>query len=389
MYHFFRRTLIDHTAPHTTRKLVRFVETLAISPYKPNLSQDQSLTLSYLTKSCGFSLQSAKRAISVYKINIKSRKKPDAVRELLSSHGLSETRILTLFAKCPRLITVDPEKTLRPKLDFFISLGALGPDLHKILFLHWELFIRSLKNQIIPLLNFLKTFVGTNENLIKVLKRSTNVFSAKIEELMVPNIETLRAHGVPDSQIGKLILINASCLGANRDRFSRAVNEATGMGIDPTTRKFVLTVFTLLRISKLLWAKKKEALMSFGWTESEFDSAFEAQPILMLLSEKKIRDMMDFFVNKIGLKASDVARCPNVVLTSLEKRIIPRYSVLQGLMSKGLIKENFNMVWVFSMNKKRFEVSFVTKYKNVAPEVMKAYEDQVGKDKFLQVTNKS
>ncbi|KAK3036474.1 hypothetical protein RJ639_030073 [Escallonia herrerae] len=356
---------------------------------KPSLSQDQSLTLSYLTKSCGFSLQSAKRAISAYKITIKSRKKPDAVRELLSSHGLSETRILTLFVKCPRLITVDPEKTLRPKLDFFISLGVLGPDLHKILFLHWELFIRSLKNQIIPLLNFLKSYVGSNENLNKVLKRSTKVFSAKIEELMVPNIETLRAHDVPDSQIRKLIMINASSLNANRDRFSRAVNEATGMGFDPTTRKFVLTVFTLLRISKPLWAKKKEALMSFGWTESEFDSAFEEQPILMLLSEKKIRDMMDLFVNKIGLKALDVARCPNVVLTSLEKRIIPRYSVLQGLMSKGLIKENFNMVWVFNMNKKRFEVSFVTKYKNVAPEVMKAYEDQVGKDKFLQVTIES
>ncbi|KAK3033462.1 hypothetical protein RJ639_033066 [Escallonia herrerae] len=133
------------------------------------------------------------------------------------------------------------------------------------------------------------------------------------------------------------------------DRFGRAVNEAMGMGFDATTRKFVLT----------------------------FDSAFEVQPILMLLSEKKIRDMMDFFVNKIGLKASDVARCPNVVLTSLEKRIIPRYSVLQGLMSKGLIKENFNMVWVFNMTKKRFEISFVTNYKNVAPEVMKAYEDQV------------
>ena len=48
----------------------------------------------------------------------------------------------------------------------------------------------------------------------------------------------------------------------------------------------------------------------------------------MLLSEEKITKAMNFFVNKMGYPSADIARHPKVIFFSLEKRIIPRCSVI-------------------------------------------------------------
>lgn len=123
--------------------------------------------------------------------------------------------------------------------------------------------------------------------------------------------------------------------------------------------------------------------MSFGWSEHDFRSAFVKQPMFMWCSEKKITAFMDFFVNKLGLKPSDVAKCPNLFLTSFVKRIIPRCSVVQVLISKGLkVKKNFDVVWILNLDKKTFETKFLIPFKDDAPEVIKAYQEGMGLQGF-------
>ena len=92
---------------------------------------------------------------------------------------------------------------------------------------------------------------------------------------------------------------------------------------------------------------------------------------------------MDFFVNKLGLKPSDVAKCPNLFLTSFVNRIIPRCSVVQVLISKGLkVKKNFDVVWILNLDKKTFETKFLIPFKDDAPEVIKAYQEGMGLQGF-------
>ncbi|KAF8376981.1 hypothetical protein HHK36_030353 [Tetracentron sinense] len=164
--------------------------------------------------------------------------------------------------------------------------------------------------------------------------------------------------------------------------FEEIVSVIKEMGFDPTSRSFVLAIGCLSVLSKLNWEKKKEAFKSFGWSEDDIHSAFKVQPMFMLTSEKKIRLLMDFFVNKLGLNSSDVMRCPNLFLLSLEKRIIPGCSVLQVLMSKGLIEKDLDVVWVLNANKKKFKKNFLIKYQEIAPEVLKAYD---GEMEFLEL----
>ncbi|GLT54713.1 hypothetical protein SLA2020_278910 [Shorea laevis] len=149
------------------------------------------------------------------------------------------------------------------------------------------------------------------------------------------------------------------------------------MGFEPMRQSFILAVRCMSIISKVRWEKKKEVLTSFGWSEDEFLSAFRVQPMLMICSEKKIRYVMDFLMNKAGLKPSDIARCPNLFLVSVERRMIPRCAVLQVLMSKAMVTKKLDLVWLLNSNKQYFEKKFVTPFMEDAPEVIKAYQGKM------------
>ncbi|XP_059623158.1 uncharacterized protein LOC132266321 [Cornus florida] len=263
----------------------------------------QTLTVSYLTNSCGLSLESAISASK--KVNIKSTEKSNSVLELLRSHGFTENHISCIISRYPNLLLADPERTLIPKIEYFESLGLVGPDLPRI-----------------------------------------------------------------------LCSSQSTMLGG--DVFKEVTDAVKDMGFDPKSIYYILAVHQMSSNGKLNWEKKKEAYMSFSWSESTFNLAFKLQPICMIRSEKKIRELMNFFVNKVGLRASAIAKCPNVLLFSLERRIIPRCSVLQVLLSKGLIRKDVNVVGMLNVSIKNFETRFLTKYKDVAPEVIKAYEGEIG-----------
>ncbi|XP_059624647.1 transcription termination factor MTERF5, chloroplastic-like [Cornus florida] len=372
IFHFICDTLIHHRINHITPTFVRFFETQSIAN-NSNFTEKQAFTVSYLTKSCGLSLETAISASK--KINIKSTVKSDSVLELLRSHGFTENHISRLFSTYPKFILADPEGILRPKIEYFESLGIFGPDLPSCL-CSSSILQGSLENRIKPTINFLKQYISTNEDLIRALKQSSGRCST--EKVMLPNIYALRAHGVPESHIGKLFMLQPRALTVRVDVFKEITDAVKEMGFDPKSRSYLLAVRAMSTISKINWEKKKEAYMSFGWSESQFNSAFKVQPGCMLTSEKKIKKLMDFFVNKAGLRASDTAKCPNLFLTSLERRIIPRCSVLQVLMSKGLIRKDVEVVWVLICKKKIFETRFLTKYKEVAPEVIKAYKGEIG-----------
>ncbi|KAJ0053058.1 hypothetical protein Pint_02957 [Pistacia integerrima] len=233
----------------------------------------------------------------------------------------------------------------------------------------------SLKNHIIPTFDFLKGFVKTNENLISVLKRSTRVIGAHVQKLMVSNMNTLRAHGVPDPHILRLIMWQPQSLLLSPDMFEKVVNAIKEMGFEPTRRSFIMGVRAMSTCGKAKWESKKEILMSYGWSESDFLLAFKRQTMIMVCSVMKIRILMDFFVEKMGLKSSDIVRCPNLLLLSLERRIIPRVSALKVVMSKNLPKNDIDVVCYLNMSKKVFEKKILTCYMD--PEVMEAYKSSL------------
>ncbi|KAL5797159.1 hypothetical protein ACOSQ2_001979 [Xanthoceras sorbifolium] len=362
---------VQKRALHLETNLVRCLQTLPITNATSEPKDQQPLTVSYLTNSCGLSLEEAISASKKFKIE--NTEKPDSVLQLLTSHGFTKSHIASLISKNPRIILADPEKTLKPKIEYFQSLGISGSHLPGLLSTTYKLFNISLKNQIVPTVDFLKGFLQTDENLIRALKQS-RVIGCHTEKVMVPNINTLRAYGVPEPLIVKLFLLQAQTLLSRIDLFENVVDEIKKMGFEPTSTSFILAVRSMLVLSKSAWEKKKEILMNFGWSEDELFLAFKRQPMLMVCSEKKIGELMNFFVEKLGLKPSDIVKRPNLLLASLKRRIIPRWSVIKVLKSQKLLEKDVDVGLSLAINSKQFEKMYVIHYMDKTPEVMRAYQ---------------
>jgi len=86
---------------------------------------------------------------------------------------------------------------------------------------------------------------------------------------------------------------------------------------------------------------------------------------------------MGFFVNKVKMKPSLIPKNHYLLLYSLEKRIIPRCSVLQLLISKRLIKEDTSIFRAIRMSDNKFVEKLVSKYQNEVPDVVRAHQGKI------------
>ena len=299
--------------------------------------------------------------------------------EFFRAHGFSDKQIAVLTMKRPRLFLMNANKIFKPKLDFFKSMGFADGDVAEILSSEPYILERSLENHIIPCFQVLKRVLGTDEKVVKVIKAGSWVLEYNGEKNLEQNILILRSHAVPEPMIFKMLTFYPRTLNLMPQQIKEILHEVVKLGFDPNTVLFALA-FRSMSVTKKLWQRKVEAYKSFGMSEDEVYSAFKIQPMFMLISEKKIKKMMNFFINKLNIEPSVICRFPKLLMLSLEKRIIPRCSVLQLLMSRGFIKEDARICHYLTINEEKFVKKLVKKYQQVLPEIVKAHQ---GKIEFL------
>ncbi|KAF5460029.1 hypothetical protein F2P56_019929 [Juglans regia] len=344
----------------------------------PLLSADLENTLMPNMKvfeSLGFSGSGLASMLSKYPAVLESD--AHAAVEFFRAHGFSDEQITTLTMKRPSLYMYNADKIFKPKLVFFKSLGLSDLEIAQLLSSEPYILSRSLEKQIIPCVQELKRVFGTDVNFLKVIKACYLILESNMVHMLQPNIDTLKSHGVPQSLVLKLFFIRPMSLLICSNRFSEIVSEVMKLGFDPNYLSFVLAIRSMALNSTTLWEQKVKAFRSFGLSEDEICSAFKRQPLCMTHSEKKIKKMMGFFVNKLKMKPSMISKSPNLLQYSLEKRIIPRCSVLQVLMLKGLIKDNIGILYMVAMAEKEFMVKFVSKYQNEVPDVVRAHQGKI------------
>ncbi|XP_077247617.1 uncharacterized protein LOC143887414 [Tasmannia lanceolata] len=364
MFQYFRRNLF-HLYSFQNPSL-KSISQLSYSTNQP------SFKVSYLINSCGLSQEAALKVAK--KVDFETAEKPDSVLNFFKNYDLTKTQISKIIAKFPKFLVSNPDKTLKPKFEFFLGLGMPAPELAMTLCVNPYMLRNSLQNQIIPAFNFLKSILHTNKDILVALRHSRYFTQFSTQTVMEPNITTLRNHGVPESRILKLIMTNAGALGLKSDHFSEVVMEVKEMGFDPASSLFVVAVIALSVMSKPTWERKSEVFRSFGWSDDEILSAFKKQPWYMITSEKKVKKVMDFFVHKMDRNPSFLSRHPNLLLLSLEKRIRPRCMVLQVLVSKDILEKDFNLSTILILSEKEFMVNYVTKNEERVPEILSAYQ---------------
>ncbi|KAJ7960632.1 Transcription termination factor like [Quillaja saponaria] len=336
--------------------------------------EESSFAVSKLTNSCGLS---SKNAIEVSKrLRLNSIDKADSVLNLLKNYGFSATQLSTIVGRRPSVLLANYKVTLLPKIEFFKSIGVPSSDLPRFLTSNSNLLHRSLENNLIPCYQSLKSVLIDDEKVASAMKR-VFYFNKDGIDYMVANVKLLREFGVPQSNISLLVTQYSNVVFTEHRKFVEATETTKEIGFDPLKATFILAIQVIIKMKKLNWESRLVVYQRWGWSRDDTLLAFRKHPHVMLVSEKKINKMMDFLVNKMGWPSECIARYPAIMLYSLEKRIIPRCSVVQILKSKGLVKNDLRLGGFMGLSEKVFLKDFVTKFLETVPLLLNVYEQKM------------
>ncbi|XP_030460802.1 transcription termination factor MTERF6, chloroplastic/mitochondrial-like [Syzygium oleosum] len=372
MFHFSRKALLHvsvlQVPPQADylRLLLRFSSTS---------SKSQSFTVSYLVNSCGLSPESALCASKLVKFETPSR--PDAVIGVFKDRGFAPAQISHILRRFPALLSADPDKTLLPKIDFLCSRGISDLGLAKLVVAVPKILSRSLEQHLVPTFHYISNLLQSDERAIAAITRAPRMLYEDPQAELVPEITTLRSAGVPEANIRHLVLYHGQIFWCRSWRFDATMNRVKAMGFDPAKLSFVTALHVIMSMSESMWRRKIGVYGRWGWSEEEVLLAFRKYPLCMALSESKITAAMDFFVNVVGLDSSVISQRPLAITFSLGKRIVPRGSVFQVLLSKGVIKP-CSLTTLLTVSEKKFLEKFVTTYLGEAPQLLAVYNEKMG-----------
>ncbi|XP_059435174.1 transcription termination factor MTERF15, mitochondrial-like isoform X2 [Corylus avellana] len=351
------------------------VVSLPESSQKPEEEEKHSFAVSYLINSCGLSTKSA--ILKSRRLIFQSPERPDSVLNLFKENGISNAQISKIVRKYPLILLSDPEKTLLPKIEFLRSIGVSSSDLITIISSYPFLFRCNLRKRVIPCYDILKSVLLVDEKVLTTFKRAPRACLNDVTNNMAPNIALLRQLGAPSSTISFLVTNYPSAAFIKHTRFVEAVHQAMEMGFDPSKTVFVLAIQVLLKMKKPKLESRFELYKRWGWSKHMALAAFKSFPNCMQSSEEKITKTMEFLVNKIGWPSANIATYPYVINLSLEKRIIPRCSVVQILLAKGLIKNNLALGTFLLPTERKFLERFVIRFQDDVPELLNVYQGKM------------
>ncbi|KAH6821773.1 hypothetical protein C2S53_015827 [Perilla frutescens var. hirtella] len=361
----------------TTQDAPQFLALFSSRKSSSNFSgSDATFTISYLTNSCGLPL---KDAVSVSKkLCLKSRENSDAVLQLLNKYEFTNAQISRLVKKWPRVLQSSADKTLWPKLEFFVSIGVPPAVLPRKLSEYPFPLGRSLENYFIPWYKYLKRIVESDKNVAAVFLRSPMAFTHGWPKRVPSNIAILREQRLPKYSIASLLVKKPSMLILKKELFSAYVDRVVEMGFHRSRVVFVDALQVFGKMSESTVRHKMDVYRRCGWSESDLSSAFLKYPLCMKLSQKKIRANMDFLVDEVGFKAADVAQRPGVLDFNVEKRMRPRWIVTRVLKAKGLMKESTRITFnLFRMSEAMFLRRYIFDHEEEIPQLLDIYRGKL------------
>ncbi|CAN6217329.1 unnamed protein product [Urochloa humidicola] len=359
------RTNYPQPQPHAARLPYHYSSSAPLRTPDPD-------TAAYLVDSCG--LSPADAAVVSRRVRIRSTDKADAVLALLRRHGCSDAHIARTIRSNAILLCLDPDRIIRPKLEFFAALGVRADVL-----LWSNLLLRSLEKGIVPFVKFLRGVLGSDANIRTAVTRSPYLlrYYHAHETRMRSVLETLRRHGLSENAIPKFLTINPVTLTMTPCYIGEICKELEALGLPITDSRFVYGFQAMSRLKRETWLRRVALYQSFGVCNSQLLEAFKKQPTIMRLSNESIKKKLWFFLDELKLELSDVMRQPKLIASSLEKNILRRCAVLSVLMKEGTIGRDIDLLRPLLINSKHFSDKYILQYADNVPDVVKAYEGKI------------
>ncbi|XP_074570970.1 uncharacterized protein LOC141827581 [Curcuma longa] len=333
-------------------------------------SPDPHFMVEYLVSTCGFSVDAASK-VSKSLPRIQSTENPDVVLGFLRSQGLDGANLRKVISWRPGLLGWDVETNLAPKFQFLRDMGLSESDIIDVVLLHPTIIGLNFQNTLLPRLKVWESLFGSKEILVKNLRRCGWFLSSNIENVVRPNTNFLRDEcGIPEEQLSLVIRRHPCFIVQNPESLRALVDRAEGIGIPRGSGMFHWILDVLHRVSREKFEAHVKLMNSFGWSNSEFVAAIKKYPTFLWLSTEALQRKMKFFINNVGSTPSDIAKHPVVLQFSLEKRLIPRFHVMEILKSEGLWTSRDKLHTFFSSPGPKFLQKYVHPHKDKLPKLL-------------------
>ncbi|KAL4195917.1 hypothetical protein AMTRI_Chr04g180720 [Amborella trichopoda] len=346
-------------------------------------SSSSSSIVNLLMDSLGLSKESALAVASSSRLGLnKPTKNPICVLKFLKDSGFHDAHICSIVTKSPKILVASVEKTLKPKFEMLEDLGLSGPDLGEFLSPRAFMVYYSAEKRIAPIIEFLKSYLKTNENVLRVL-RSNWVLSFRIEERILPNMRCIESYGVGPSQLQQLAIVHPRLLSQNPKRTKQNCEKIIEMGFNPKSLMFAHALHAFSSMNNEKWQAKVDFFKSFGCSQDHVFSIFRRAPYTMCLSVKKLKETMGYFVKKQEDVLFNLIMNPQILGFSLGGRVIPRNNVLQALRLKKLLKKDVKLSSVCLLSERRFLQKFVGCFGEEADYLRRIYEESKGNPEMI------
>ncbi|TVU11976.1 hypothetical protein EJB05_45588, partial [Eragrostis curvula] len=324
----------------------------------------------YLVASCGLTRAQALKA-SRNLSHLKSTSKPDAVLAFLSGLGIPLSDIATLVASDPRFLCASVEKNLAPRVAELRDLGLSGPQIARLIPLALISFRISALGGAVSF--WLSVFNGSFETLLRALRLNSSILRANINEVIMPNLTFLQQCGINISEFAVMNMYSSRLFVLKPKSLREAAERVEELGINRGSRMFRRALAVLALMSREDVSMKMGLLQKIGFSQDDALIIVRKAPLLLRLSDEKIRRAMHFLTKDVGLEAPYIAQRPALLGYSLERRLLPRHRLLKVLKEKGLLNVELDYYATASIAEKIFIQKFVLPYKDHVPGLADEY----------------
>lgn len=256
--------------------------------------------MNYLVDTLGFSKQEASLASSKV-TSRKHLKNPDSVTNFLKQSGFDNTQVKRLVFVAPKLLFYDVSKALQPKFQCLMDLGLSRSDLVRVMTRDTTIVERGLVTHLRPTIDLLRKILGSDEDVVKAIKRTSWLLSFGAHHMMKNNVLLLRNSGVSEDRIRKLVIMNPNYLTQKPEWIKDLLNRLEkDFRIPLHSPIFPYGFQALAAQNKSRCEKKIGIFKSFGWSDDNVLMMFRKLPHSIAFSEDRIQKALSFYMKKHG-----------------------------------------------------------------------------------------
>lgn len=296
----------------------------------------------------------------------KPEKSVDSQQLLLKKYGFTEEGTTNALARCNGLLRSASAKNLEQMLELLEDNGLSPPQIRKVVVYNPVLFTLSAKNNIKPKLEFLNTLMNSKD-VAKLVSYNSRPLHLSLEPRLKSAVLFLQKCGFEGEALARLLTFAPDMLNASEENTLRLFKQVEDFGFSKGSKMFPIALRAISGLRKDVLEQKLQHLYGLGFSEEEVLVLCRRKPKLLSVSMDKMKRNLEFLVNSAAVPLSEIVRYPDLLMYSLESRIIPRYRVMKAVKSMTEVKRMPNFRSVIRMTEKCFLNKFVNPFSDEAP----------------------